>query len=89
MATVQHPAFPTDTRVVKDPAPWVEQGWILLDDQAAEQVARAADPHAPVRPAGNASREDWLAYALAQPNADEAFFAEMTRDQIRDVFVND
>lgn len=89
MATIQHPAFPTNTQVVKDPAPWVEQGWVLLDDAEAEQAAITADPTRPVRPAGNASRDEWLGYALAQPNADEAFFADKTRDEIRDMFVGD
>lgn len=87
MATIQHPAFPTTTQVVKDPEPWVEQGWILLDDTDAEKAAHEADPNLPVRPSGNASRDEWLAYALAQPNADEAFFTGMTRDEIRDTFV--
>jgi hypothetical protein len=89
MATIQHPAFPEDTQQVKDPGPWVEQGWILLDDAEAEQRAHDLDPNLPVRPARNASREDWLAYALAQPNADEAFFAGKNRDEIRDTFVGD
>lgn len=35
MATIQHPAFESDQLTVDDPAPWVEQGWILLPDQDA------------------------------------------------------
>lgn len=88
MATVQHPSFKEDTHVVRDPAPWVEQGWILLDDAAAQQVAHEQDPQIPVRPGGNASREEWFTYAMAQPNADEAFWAGMSRDEIRDKFAD-
>lgn len=88
MATVQHPSFPEDTRVVKDPAPWMAQGWLLMSDQEAEQVAREQDPLLPVRPAGNASREEWFAYAMAQPNADEAFWSPLTRDEIREKFAD-
>lgn len=89
MATIENPNFPGDTQQVKDPGPWVEQGWILLDEAEAEKVAHEADPNLPVRPAGNASQEVWLAYALAQPNADEEFFTGKSRDEIRDMFVGD
>lgn len=85
MATVQHPAFESDTQVVDDSAPWVEQGWILLSDKDAADDAHEKDPQVPVRPAGNASREDWLAYASAQPNADIEFLETLNRDEIRDL----
>ena len=29
MATVKHPAFPTDTREVDNPDEWVAAGWLL------------------------------------------------------------
>ncbi|HEY9265508.1 MAG TPA: hypothetical protein VIQ11_12980 [Mycobacterium sp.] len=86
MHIVQHPTLPKATRAVEDPAPWVEQGWVLLEGQDAEQAAHDLDPSVPVKPAGNASQEAWLEYALNQPNADEAFFRGMTRDQLRDHF---
>lgn len=38
MATVQHPQFEKTTRVVDDPDPWVEQGWVLLSDRDAEKL---------------------------------------------------
>lgn len=85
MATVQHPAFETATLVVADPDPWVEQGWVLLSDADAEQMQHDQDPSIPVRPAGNASREEWLAYANAQPNADVGFLSTLNRDEIRDL----
>lgn len=86
MYIVQHPTLTRTKRTVADPAPWVEQGWILLEGQEAAQAAHEVDPSAPVKPAGNASQEVWLEYALNQPNADEAFFRGMTRDQLRDHF---
>jgi hypothetical protein len=36
MATVQHPSFPSDRLTVEDPAPWLEQGWILESPPAIE-----------------------------------------------------
>jgi hypothetical protein len=83
MAFVQHPAFPDDApQSVSDPDAWVEQGWVLVSEQEAADL----DPTITPRPAGNASRDEWLAYALAQPNADEATYADLTRDEIRDRF---
>jgi hypothetical protein len=82
MAFVQHPAFPNDApQQVADPDAWAEQGWIVVSEQAAAEL----DPTITPRPAGNASREEWLAYAEAQPNADSEHLATLTRDDLRDL----
>lgn len=33
MATVQHPMFEHTKRVVDDPEPWIEQGWLEVPDE--------------------------------------------------------
>lgn len=82
MAFVQHPAFPDDSPIpVDNPDEWVEQGWILLSEKEAAEV----DPLLVARPAGNATKDEWLTYALQQPNADEEFLSGLTRDEIRDL----
>lgn len=88
MQTVQHPTFPDVTQTVENPDEWTQQGWIQLSGEEAEQVAHDHDPSIPVRPAGNASREDWFTYAMAQPGADEGFWTGLNRDEIRDKFTD-
>lgn len=82
MAFVQHPAFPDDAPVsVDNPDEWVEQGWVPISQKEAAEV----DPTITPRPAGNANRDEWLTYALAQPNADEEHLSTLTRDELRDL----
>ena len=83
MAFVQHPAFPNDApQQVADPDAWAEQGWIVVSEQEAAEL----DPTITPRPAGNASREEWLAYASRQPGADAEAIAALSRDELRDTY---
>lgn len=82
MAFVQHPAFPDDAPLsVGNPDEWVEQGWVPISEKEAAEV----DPTITPKPAGNATKDEWLAYALTQPNVDEEFLSGLTRDEIRDL----
>jgi electron transfer flavoprotein alpha/beta subunit len=82
MAFVQHPAFPDDAPLsVDNPDDWAEQGWVVLSEKEAAEV----DPTVTARPAGNASREEWIDYAISA-GADQDVVANMTRDEIRDTF---
>lgn len=83
---VQHPAFKSVTHDVDNPEDWVAQGWTQLEGKEAEEAMHEADPSVPVRPSGNASRDEWADYASRQPGADADAIAEMTRDEIRDSF---
>lgn len=86
MATVQHPAFKSVTHDVDNPADWEAQGWTVLDAKEAEEARHESDPSVPVRPAGNASREEWADYASRQPAADADAIAAMSRDELRDTY---
>lgn len=69
MATVQHPAFETATMGVADPAPWVEQGWILLDEQPSDNGGlQPASTEAPTSEPGAPAATD----AASEPATAEA-----------------
>lgn len=76
MATVKHPRIPNVTVNVPDGdvSRWQASGWV-------------ADAVADDRPAGNASRGEWVAYALAQ-GADEDAVEDLTRDELRDLYTD-
>jgi hypothetical protein len=63
MAFVQHPAFPDDAPLsVSNPDEWVEQGWVPISEKEAAEV----DPTITPKPAGNATRDEWVAYATSK-----------------------
>lgn len=84
--TVQHPAFPEDTLTVRDPEPWVAQGWIKLSSKEASlSNLNDAPPVTPELPARSASFDAWAEYARSQGATPEQL-AEATRDQLRDQY---
>lgn len=73
MATLNHPRIPNVSVEVptSDVGRWQASGWV------AGQVSDD-------RPAGNASRDEWAAYALAQ-GADDELVESLTRDELREL----
>jgi hypothetical protein len=72
------------------------EAWRRGDDadlDALQDVDAPPDRHASERPApdvdppkGNASREEWAAYALTRPGVTEEALADLGRDEIRDTY---
>lgn len=69
------------------PAVNAETGEVTQPGEALPPFEQGLDVNTVLPPAGNASREDWAAYALAV-GATEADLADLGRDQIRDQFGN-
>lgn len=70
----------------------VYSGGLLPDDADTDHVAQLVDTgmvaaagESDDKPAGNASREEWEAYAVANGKTAEEM-AEMSRNDIRDLF---
>lgn len=56
-----------------------------VEDIADVEVETPADDPSPAKPSGNASRDDWAAYALTQNVAAESLEGK-SRDEIRELF---
>ena len=85
MLTMHHPDRDFDVEVPE----WAvdakkEMGWLVGPSQSAGGDAAPAATH----PAGNASREMWAEYALAQGATDDDI-AEFTRDDLRDRYTQE
>jgi hypothetical protein len=68
---------------------WLDEGLIVEASEAVAVDERTAEPEQPAgddKPAGNASLEDWQAYARSQGMAD-ADLEGMSRNELRDLYV--
>ena len=84
---VHHPTLPTGKNVpASEVEAWVAQGW--LSEQPARGRAPAEAPNKTSSgnaPRGNASREAWLRYAVAN-GASEEDLKDRSRNEIRDTY---
>lgn len=60
-------------------------GLAVGDEGDDEAQVRSLRPAEMARPAGNASRDEWLRYRQGQPDADADALDEMGRDALRDM----
>ncbi len=86
MVAMRHPSLPkVSVNVPPDAVEVYERsGWHLVPDEPPDDDAEAGDG----LPKGNASRDEWWAYALGHGMTEDDV-EPLTRDEIRDHFTNE